>query len=260
MTGEVLKPKISIVIPARNEEKYIPDTIGSINEQDYDNKKIIIVPNDCDDKTAEISEKELKRHGMDFEIFPTKKKGISHAKNIGIEKSDGDLIVTLDADTLMGPDLLKEIYNSLYETVYVGGKVKIRPRLDDLSKKDRTAARALFAYANFWNSVTMNFSNISNYLNRIKQSGAGACMFLDRETIEKIEKEYGKPFNEDLETMEDVDFTQRMRKQGKIKFLNKSYVETDMRRYLKGKGFLGEFLSDAFQFMSPKGKKREFYR
>ena len=75
------KPSVSVIIPAYNEEKYLETTLKSVVNQYYDNLELIVVPNGCTDKTADIAEK------FTVNIYETDEKSISLAKNIGYEKA-----------------------------------------------------------------------------------------------------------------------------------------------------------------------------
>ena len=91
------KPLVSIVIPAYNVEKYIEKCINSCLEQTYDKIEIIVVDDSSKDKTYEIIDKISKK---DSRIKPYKQKnsGVSVARNLGIEKSNGSWIMFLDGD------------------------------------------------------------------------------------------------------------------------------------------------------------------
>ena len=66
------KPILSIIIPAHNEEKYIEKTLKSIKNSDINNYEIIVVCDNCTDKTYDLSKKYTKK------IYQTKKSVGSH--------------------------------------------------------------------------------------------------------------------------------------------------------------------------------------
>ncbi len=112
--------KISVIIPARNEEKNIGDCLYSITNQSYPKElvEIIVVDDHSADKTAEIitsyaSQKvkliSLKDH-VTGELNSYKKKAIE----IAVQQSTGDLIVTTDADCIVPEKWLSTIA-SFYE-------------------------------------------------------------------------------------------------------------------------------------------------
>jgi peptidoglycan-N-acetylglucosamine deacetylase len=103
-------PKVSIIIPAYNEEKSIERTIESIIKSDYPKSKfeIIIVDNNSRDKTVQIIKKmQEKYNGLKF--YHEKKQGKGSALNLGIKKARGDIIFSMDADTFVDTQSVKEM-------------------------------------------------------------------------------------------------------------------------------------------------------
>ena len=101
-------PKVSIIVPAYNEEKNIEKAIKSLLELDYpkDRLEIIVVDDGSKDKTYEIAKK------FESDIVKVYKKengGKASALNYGIKKATGELIVTLDADSVVPKDALKKM-------------------------------------------------------------------------------------------------------------------------------------------------------
>ncbi|MBS3051466.1 MAG: glycosyltransferase family 2 protein [Candidatus Aenigmarchaeota archaeon] len=101
-------PRLSVIIPAHNEEKYISKTIESVRKSDYRNKMEIIVVNDgSTDKTAEIVSA-LSRTQKKIRLFSMKHSGKSAALNFGIKKAKYDIVAFVDADsTLERKSLMK---------------------------------------------------------------------------------------------------------------------------------------------------------
>ena len=96
-------PKVSIILPARNEEKFIGKCLESFVQQDYTNYEIISVDDSSDDKTWEIIEKYAK---SSEKIVPVKAKtkpdgwmGKNWACIEGFKHATGDLLLFTDADT-----------------------------------------------------------------------------------------------------------------------------------------------------------------
>ena len=93
---------ISVIIPTFNEEKYIGQTLDSVTNQDYKEYEVIVVDNCSTDKTAEISGKSTKN------VFIIKS-NVAQARNIGAKKAKGEILLFLDADTIVSKNFLKEI-------------------------------------------------------------------------------------------------------------------------------------------------------
>lgn len=99
---------ISIIIPARNEEKRIGILLKSINENN-DNKLEIIVANDMStDNTEEISKKH-QAQVINIESKAQDIKGKTNACDIGFKNSKGEIIIFLDADTIVEPKFIHKI-------------------------------------------------------------------------------------------------------------------------------------------------------
>lgn len=111
------KPLISIIIPAYNEDKYIRKTLRSAKRQSYPHKEIIVVNNASTDLTSEKIKPYTYR-----EIY-LNEKGISLAKNAGARKANGDILVFLDADSIMRKDLLDKVFEA-YQEGYLAGIAK----------------------------------------------------------------------------------------------------------------------------------------
>lgn len=95
--------KVSVVIPAYNEEKYIEKCLKSIVEQEEMPNEIIIVDNNSTDKTIAISQK------YPVKIIYEKKQGIIPARNAGFNAATNEIIARTDADSTVSPNWIKEI-------------------------------------------------------------------------------------------------------------------------------------------------------
>lgn len=90
------KIKISLVIPAYNEEKYIGNCLKSIADSNNKFFEIIVVDNGSKDKTVKIASS-----FKNVKVVEEKTKGVMHARQKGVDASHGNIIAFTDADTLM---------------------------------------------------------------------------------------------------------------------------------------------------------------
>jgi len=107
---------LTIIIPAYNEEASIAATIESALNIDYPREKLeIIVVNDgSKDKTYEIAKKfESKQHPY-VRVLTKPNGGKGSALNLGISKAKGEIVITMDADTFVNPDAVKEMMKHFY--------------------------------------------------------------------------------------------------------------------------------------------------
>ncbi len=96
-------PKVSIIVPARNEERFIKRCLESLSSQDYNNYEIIVINDSSEDKTGDIIN-ELA--AMDSKIIsvtarpkPVGWMGKNWACMEGVRRATGDLLLFTDADT-----------------------------------------------------------------------------------------------------------------------------------------------------------------
>ena len=98
------KPKVSIILPARNEEKFIGKCLDSLIKQDYDNYEIVTINDSSNDATGDIikkySEKFPKVISVDAKPKPDGWMGKNWACIEGYKKASGDLLLFTDADTV----------------------------------------------------------------------------------------------------------------------------------------------------------------
>jgi glycosyltransferase involved in cell wall biosynthesis len=96
--------RFSVVIPCYNEADYIADTINSLRAQSFtDGYEIIVVDNNCTDNTAEIA-----RH-LGARVVTEARPGVCNARQRGSEISNGEIIISADADTTYPTDWLDNI-------------------------------------------------------------------------------------------------------------------------------------------------------
>ncbi|MEM3056561.1 MAG: glycosyltransferase family 2 protein [Candidatus Bathyarchaeia archaeon] len=126
-------PSISIIVPAYNEEKCIEKTIESLLELDYPDKEIIVVDDGSMDRTHEIA---LRFVSRDLEVVHKENGGKASALNCGLFFSKGEIIVVVDADSLISRTALKEIAKRLQDPKILGlaGNVKVLNRNNFLTR------------------------------------------------------------------------------------------------------------------------------
>lgn len=114
--------KISVVIPAFNEEKLIAKCIKAVKNQTFPKEEyeILVIDNNSTDKTAEIA----KKLGAKV-ISYSKKQGFSAARHYGMLKAKGEIIASTDADSIPDTHWLETIEKLMQNKnlVYVGGTV-----------------------------------------------------------------------------------------------------------------------------------------
>jgi glycosyltransferase involved in cell wall biosynthesis len=199
------RPTISVIIPAHNEENYLRRTLEALNQQDYPKIEIIVVANGCSDNTALVARNRCHR----LVILSEKSLGI--ARNLGARVARGELLVFLDADTMLEANALNVIVAQFTRDCAAG-------TLKAIPDRDRLPYRMLY--------------RVKNFLHRwsLYQGSAGVIICWK----EHFEATGG--FDEALQVRENSDLIRKLRVFGKYKCINQSSATTSMRRYEK-RGF-----------------------
>ena len=95
--------KISVIIPAYNEEKNLPKIISSLRNQGSKIFEIIVVDNNSTDNTFKIAK------SFADKVYKCKKQGISYARNYGAKRASREIIAFLDADSTAFPGWLDTV-------------------------------------------------------------------------------------------------------------------------------------------------------
>ncbi len=176
-------PKVSIIIPARNEEEFIGKCLDSLIKQDYKNYEIIVIDDSSNDATGKIISEYAKKYSKIIPVSARPKPDGWMGKNWacmeGYRKSTGDLLLFTDADTKHSKNVLSLAVSHL-----------ISFNLDAL-----TAIPKMLTF-DFWTSITLpmistflhtRFSAL-NVNNPAKKTGYffGSFFILKKSTYEEV--------------------------------------------------------------------------
>jgi glycosyltransferase involved in cell wall biosynthesis len=138
-----MNTKLSVIIPAHNEENYIKKTLHSLKNQTFQNFETIIVSNGCSDRTEEIVQK---RENERLKQISISEANVSIARNRGAQEALGETLVFLDADTTLEENALQKI-NQEFTEKYVVGTTLSSPDINSFRYKIVTG------FKNFHNTV-----------------------------------------------------------------------------------------------------------
>ncbi len=122
-TSSVENIKVSIIIPARNEESNLPNLLQDLKEQDYSGFEIICVDDCSCDKTFEIAS-DFKAKVIKVEEKPEGWVGKSWACQLGANNSTGDVLVFMDADVRLSKRGIRKIISSYIKN---GCTISVQP-------------------------------------------------------------------------------------------------------------------------------------
>jgi glycosyltransferase involved in cell wall biosynthesis len=217
--------KISIIIPALNEEQYIGKLLKSINKQDFKDYEVIVADAGSSDKTVEIAK------SLGARVI----KGGSPAvgRNNGAKEAKGEFLFFFDADVRLPPRFLKTAYDEIQERFLDIATCRFVPLSNmHIDKVMHNLAFLIIKMGQFYNP-----------------HAGGFCIFITKRLFDKVEG-----FNEELRLGEDHDLVKRasvyrpfrildnpkiyisvrrMRKEGRFTLIKK-YIFVELHRTFKG--------------------------
>ena len=108
-------PRISVVICAYNAERTMDACLSSLRELRYPNYEVIVVDDGSTDRTAEIA-----RRYPEFHLISQPNKGLSVARNVGMEAATGDIVAYTDSDCVVDPDWLTYLAYKFVQSDFAG--------------------------------------------------------------------------------------------------------------------------------------------
>ena len=195
---------ISIIIPAYNEERYLPKLLYCIKRQTYKDYEIIVADANSKDKTRQIAKKygcNIVKGGMP-----------AVGRNNGAKTAKGDVLLFLDADIKIDKNFLKNAVNELKEKNLDVAGCYITPLSNSILDK------IFFGIFNLWTAGTQFF-----YPN-----ASGGGIFCKKWLHKKI-----NGFDEAIKLSEDMDYVKRCGKFGKFRILKSATAFVAMRRFEK---------------------------
>lgn len=102
-------PKISVIIPVYNTEKYVKESVESIMQQTLQDIEIIIINDGSTDNSLSVIHL-LAQQDQRITVYSQSNQGLSIARNTGLEKVKGEFIYFMDSDDLLTNDALETCY------------------------------------------------------------------------------------------------------------------------------------------------------
>ncbi len=212
-------PRVSVIVPAYNEEVGIERTLESLSRSDYDNLEIVVVNDGSRDNTDSV----IRGYINDFTsahpdsvksfVYVSKENGgKGRALNEGIRRSSGEIVVTVDADSIVLPDAVSCFVKRFRdpEVMCVAGNITVG------NTNTILGIVQFFEY-----SLSFYLKKVDSLLNTIFVVGGAAAAYR-REVFDKLGL-----FNEDCIT-EDIDMSMKIQDAGmKIEFAADATVCTE---------------------------------
>jgi glycosyltransferase involved in cell wall biosynthesis len=197
-------PFVSVIIPCRNEKRFISECLSSVSAQDYPQDKIevLIVDGMSEDGTRDIIENHVEKDKRII-LLDNIERIVPTALNIGIKNARGSIIIRMDAHNIYGKDYISNCIRYLYEykADNVGGIWITKPGSDTIIAR----------------SIALALSHPFGVGNAYYRIGSQEPRFVDtvpfgcyrREVFQKVGL-----FDEDLVRNQDDEFNMRLIKNG----------------------------------------------
>jgi len=229
--------KISIIIPAYNEENYLPATLEKISAALKDagfEWETIVVDNESTDKTKQIAE------SLGAKVVTDTEHNIAKVRNTGAKNATGDVLIFVDADTIVPNSVFQKIAAVMENEKCFGGAVAV-----DYEEFERKWMKYYLLGWRFWGTVF-----------NMKQ---GAAQFCRKSVFEEL-----KGYDETIYMGEDVMFYWRLSKfaaqtNGYLSFIENPKVITSARRFNGMSIWKTLFLTHPL-FILLTSKKKKFWR
>lgn len=120
-------PLVSVIVPCYNQEKFVHETLSSVQKQTFSDFECIVVNDGSTDNSLMEIQKFCKKDKRFF-FYDKKNEGVSIARNYGIAHSHGKYILPLDADDVIAPEYLQATVDVLnanphIKLVYTGTRL-----------------------------------------------------------------------------------------------------------------------------------------
>ncbi|SHO47131.1 CDP-glycerol glycerophosphotransferase family protein [Anaerocolumna xylanovorans] len=102
--------KVSIIVPVYNVEKYLTVCMESLIHQTLEDIEIIVVNDGSPDNSIKILEGYEKEYPAKVRVFTTENRGVSHARNYGLDRAVGEYIMFVDSDDFIELDMAEKLY------------------------------------------------------------------------------------------------------------------------------------------------------
>ena len=160
-------PPLTVIIPAKNEEKTIKKTISSVFNQNYPKFNVIVIDDGSSDKTWDKIN-ELSKKYSNLRKIKTNGKGKWKCLNLGISKTKRDIII-IDADTILKEKALLHMGHKLKNNDMVAGNLKVEREsfLSKIQAIEHLRISMFREYESLFNKVSMVPGAIGGYRKKV---------------------------------------------------------------------------------------------
>lgn len=154
-----MTPKISIIVPIYNTEKYLKECLNSILRQSMKDIEVICVDDGSTDSSAQLC-RDITEKDKRVSLIHKENGGLSSARNSGIRYAKGEYILFVDSDDWINPLLCQKIYNKAIETNADLTQFFYQEEFKDgCNKPKRIAEISETCYETFYDKLSIAFNS-----------------------------------------------------------------------------------------------------
>ena len=143
-----MEPKISIIVPVYNVEKYLERCVKSVLKQTMTNFELILINDGSSDNSGQLCD-ELSRKDTRIRVLHIPNEGVSNARNLGIQSSRGEWISFIDSDDFVTEDYLETLLQPVETDETIGFSIG---KLHHIQNGVVTALPETSSEVNVWNT------------------------------------------------------------------------------------------------------------
>jgi len=196
------RPQLSIIIPAYNESCYIAATIlaarKALETSRCTTSEIIVADDSSTDGTSEIAE------SLGARVVLSGKRNIGATRNVGAKAAEGEILLFLDADTLISAANIDEVLDAIGQGAIGGG--------------------APVDWAEPASAISRFFAKVWNTYSRLTKSPAGSFFFARKKAFEMV-----GGFDEEFFVSEEIHLGRKLKRIGQVKIIT-TPVRTSPRK------------------------------
>ena len=102
------QPKISVIVPFYNAERYLKQCLDSLQKQTYSNFEVLLINDGSIDQSYQVAAEYVKIDER-FSLITQSNAGIATARNVGLQKMSGEYVTFVDGDDFVSQDYLMEM-------------------------------------------------------------------------------------------------------------------------------------------------------
>lgn len=106
-----MQPSISVLVPLYNAENWLPRCLSSLENQTFKDLEIILIDDGSTDNSGNICDSFAAKDKR-VKVFHTPNRGVSEARQLGLEQASGLFLIYLDADDFIAPTMYEEMFNA----------------------------------------------------------------------------------------------------------------------------------------------------